>query len=62
VAFGITELSIRAVCQPYTPAALYCPERFSESNRNEDQKIFLGSRARPECKADEFTAISYSIV
>jgi hypothetical protein len=35
---------------------------YSASNRNEYQKIFLGSKARPACKADNITGIYEPIV
>jgi hypothetical protein len=40
----------------------YGPGVYSASNRNECQKMFLGSRARPARKADNLIAICEPIV
>jgi hypothetical protein len=37
------------------------PRGFSVSNRNEYQKMFLGSKSLPSCKADNLTAIYATI-
>jgi hypothetical protein len=38
------------------------PEVYSDSNRNEYQKIFLGCKTRPARKADNLTAICEPII
>jgi hypothetical protein len=43
------------------PAALG-PGVYSATNRNENQKIFVGSRARPVLMADKFVVICELIV
>jgi hypothetical protein len=46
----------------YTFQPLYSPGGDPASNRNEYEKVFLVSRARPALRADNLTAICGSIV
>jgi hypothetical protein len=54
----VTEFSSMYLILPATLDS----EVYSASNRNENQKIFLRSRARPVLKSNNFTAICEPIV